>query len=185
MPSTRQGILRLTYGTPDRWWYLTELAETLQTSPSSLQRELDSLTAAAILEMRREGRRTYYRANEDGAIFDELRQIVRKVMGIPEQVGRALRPLKRKIVLAIVYGSVARGDARADSDVDVLVVSDDLTLEDLYKRLAASEKKLSRKINPTLLTTGEFRQKRRTRNSFLERILASAHVVLIGDVDAA
>ena len=56
-------------GTPDRRWYLTELAETIGTSPSSLQRELDSLTATSILSMRREGRRTYYRANESSAVF--------------------------------------------------------------------------------------------------------------------
>ena len=73
MPPVRQGILARTFGASDRWWYLSELAEALGTAPSSLQRELDSLTAAAILLMRREGRRTYYRAKENSAIYEELR----------------------------------------------------------------------------------------------------------------
>jgi DNA-binding transcriptional ArsR family regulator len=93
----------------------TTLADTLGTSPSSLQRELDSLTAAAILLMRREGRRTYYRANENSAIYQELRGIMRKTMGIPQEVRASLAPIERKISLAMLYGSVARGEERADA----------------------------------------------------------------------
>ncbi len=136
MPPVRQRVLGLTLGAPERWWYLSELAGALGTSPSSLQRELDSLTSAAILLMRREGRRTYYRANENSAIYQELRAIVRKTIGIPQEISASIAPIEGKISVALLYGSVARGEERADSDVDVLVVADDLTLEELFRRLA-------------------------------------------------
>src|SRR5262245_57157663 len=100
MPPVRQRVLALTLGALDRWWYLSELADALGTSPSSLQRELDSLTAAAILLMRRDGRRTYYRANENGAIYQELRGIVRKTIGIPREIRTSLAPLSHRISLA-------------------------------------------------------------------------------------
>ncbi|MHB0972218.1 MAG: winged helix-turn-helix domain-containing protein [Thermoanaerobaculia bacterium] len=93
MPLTRQRILALTLSTPDRWWYLSEIAESLGLTASSLQRELDSLSQASILLMRRDGRRTYYKANEAGAIFLELRGIVRKTAGVAEEIRAALPPL--------------------------------------------------------------------------------------------
>jgi predicted nucleotidyltransferase len=185
MPPVRQRLLSLTLGAPDRWWYLSELAGALGRSPSSLQRELKSLTAAAILLMRRDGRRTYYRANESSAIYEELRGIVRKTMGIPHEVRSALTPIDQKIALALLYGSVARGQERADSDVDLLVVADDLTLEELYRRLAPVEKRLQRRVNPTLYTREEFRRRKRTKNAFLENILSSDSIILTGDIDAA
>src|SRR5260370_12801605 len=177
MPPVRRRLLALTVGAPDRWWYLSELAGALGTTPSSLQRELDSLTAAAILVMRREGRRTYYRANEKNAIFDELRGIVRKTMSIPQEIRASLAPIERKLALALLYGSVARREERADSDVDLLVVADELTLEELYRRLAPVEKKLGRKVNPTLYTRDEFRRKR-GKNAFLKNVLSGDHIIL-------
>ena len=185
MPPIRQGILALTLGAPDRWWYLSELADALGTTPSSLQRELDSLTSAALLLMRREGRRTYYRANENSAIYEELRGIVRKTMGIPQEIRASLAPIDRRISLALLYGSVARGEERADSDVDVLIVADDLTLEEVYRRLAPAEKRLRRKVNPTLYTRDDFRRGRRAKNPFLQNVLSARHIVLSGDIDDA
>lgn len=185
MPPIRQRILALTLGSPDRWWYLSELAAAIGTSPSSLQRELESLSSAAILVTRRDGRRTYFRANEKSTIFDELRGIVRKTIGIPHELEASLSPIKRKVDLALIYGSVASGQERADSDVDLLVVADDLTLEELYRRLGAAEKRLQRKIDPTLYTRDEYLRRRRTKNAFLDKVLSSDHIVLIGEIDAA
>ena len=185
MPPVRQRLLGLAFGTPDRWWYLSELADALGTTPSSLQRELDSLTSAAILLMRRDGRRTYYRVNEHSAIYEELRGIVRKTMGIPHEIRASIAPIGRKISLALIYGSVARGEERADSDIDVLVVADDLTLEELFRRLAPAEKRLRRKVNPTLYTREEFRRRRHAKNAFLQNVLSGDHIVLTGDIDAA
>jgi len=183
MPAVRQRILGVTLGNPERWWYLSEIADALDTSPSSLQRELDSLAAAAILLMRRDGRRTYYRANENSAIYQELRGIVRKTMGIPQEIRALLAPIDRKISLALLYGSVARGEERADSDVDLLIVADDLTLEEVYRRLAPAEKRLRRKVNPTLYTPSEFRRRRASKNPFLEHVLSGDHIILTGDID--
>lgn len=179
-PAIRQGLLRLTLSAPERWWYLSELADALETTPSSLQREVDALARTGILQIRRDGRRTYYRADKKSAIFDELRGIVLKTMGIPQQIREALDPLAQRIQLALIHGSVARGEDRADSDVDLLVVADDVTLEELYRQLSRAERKLRRKVNPTLYTSEEFHRRRRSRNAFLEKVLSRDHIVVIG-----
>ncbi len=182
-PAVRKGILGATFREPSRWWYLSELAEALGTSPSSLQREVESLVSSGILQVRREGRRTYYRPQEKGAIFKELRGIVRKTMGTPAEIEAALSPISSRIALALIYGSVARGTDRANSDVDLMIVSDRITLEELYRRLARAERRLQRKVNPTLYTAEEFRRRRAARNPFLEKVLAGDRVVLIGSED--
>src|SRR2546430_12924574 len=100
-PAIRRGVLSATFREPRRWWYLSELADALRTSPSSLQREVEALAASAILEVRREGRRTYYRANARSSVFKELLGIVRKTMGTPEVIRMALSPLAGRIAFAL------------------------------------------------------------------------------------
>ncbi len=80
-PSVRQGVLAATLTRPQKWWYLSELAEFLHTRPSSLQRELSSLAQSGILEQRKDGRRTYFKAQMQSPIFRELRSIFEKTVG--------------------------------------------------------------------------------------------------------
>ena len=183
-PSGRQGILKLTLNDPDRWWYLSELARALDKPPSSLQREVESLVTAGILETRRDGRRVYYRPAQNSAIFEELRAIVRKTMGIPQEIRDALTPLGRRIRLALLYGSVAKKQDRAGSDIDLLIVADDVTLEEIFRAVAPAERALRRKVSPTIYSAKEFRQRRKNRNPFLENVLSGPHLVLLGSEDA-
>ena len=184
-PVTRRAVIAAMFRDPTSWWYLSELASALETSPSSLQREIERLTSAAILEQRKDGRRTYYRANAAAAVFEELKGLVRKTMGISDELAAAFRPLERRIQLAMVYGSVASQTDRADSDVDLFVVSDDLSLEDIYRVITPVEKKLRRRISPTLYTRQELGQARVRRNSFIDKIFARERIVIIGSEDAA
>ncbi|HSN67706.1 MAG TPA: nucleotidyltransferase domain-containing protein, partial [Thermoanaerobaculia bacterium] len=89
------------------------------------------------------------------------------------------------IRLALIYGSVASAEDRATSDVDVLIVGDDLALEDVYRRLGVVERKLGRKVNPTLYTSEEFRRRYESRNPFVVKLLTRKRIVLLGSEDAA
>jgi predicted nucleotidyltransferase len=90
-----------------------------------------------------------------------------------------------RITHAVVYGSVAKRTDTAASDIDLLVVSDELSLEDLYALLAPVEESLARKVNPTLYTSRELERRRSSGNAFLKRVLTGDHIVLIGDDLAA
>jgi DNA-binding transcriptional ArsR family regulator len=81
-PAVRQHILAATLLEPEKWWYLTELASHLGTSPSSLQRELGALTRSGLLELRQDGRRTYYKANTGSPVFSELHELFGKTAGV-------------------------------------------------------------------------------------------------------
>jgi predicted nucleotidyltransferase len=169
-PEVRQGILSATLTRPDKWWYLSELANFLQTRPSSLQRELTALVQSGILAQRRDGRRTYFKAETRSPIFRDLRSIFEKTVGLIPTLRTALRPLENKIACAFVYGSVARGEERATSDVDLMVVGD-VGLTDLIPSLGKAEKRLGREINVTNYSVNEFRTKASQRNHFLMTVL--------------
>src|SRR5438128_4783377 len=111
------GVLTATLTRPEKWWYLSELANFLHTRPSSLQRELAALVQSGILEQRRDGRRTYFKAETRSPLFGDLRSIFEKTVGLVPTLQVALRPVEDKIACAFVHGSIARGEERPTSDV--------------------------------------------------------------------
>jgi len=122
-PGVRQEILAATLLSPERSWYLSELAAQLKTSPSSLQRELEALAASGILQRRQEGRRTYYRTETASPVFAELRDLFSKTAGVVPLLQAELVGFGNKIMWAAIYGSIARGQEHAQSDIDLLIVS--------------------------------------------------------------
>ena len=119
---TRRDILSATYGQPDRWWYLSEMAQQFNTTPSSLQRELESLVASGILRQKRDGRRTYFQAESASPIFRELQGIIVKTLGVEEALKEAIMQFGDRIACAFLYGSVARRQEHTLSDVDLMVI---------------------------------------------------------------
>jgi predicted nucleotidyltransferase len=181
---TQQRVLGLFFGQPERSFAKQELIDLTASGSGAVQRELERLLQTGLVSVSVTGFQKLYRANPNAAIYAELRGIVDKTMGVASAVQRALIPLKDKIRFAILFGSVAKQTDMATSDVDVLVVSDDLQLEDLYAALESVERKLDRRVSPTLYTTQEFKQKRRAQQPFMTKVLTGKHVVLLGAEDA-
>jgi len=185
-PSVRQGVLAATLTRPEKWWYLSELADFLHTRPSSLQRELSSLEQSGILEQRKDGRRTYFRAEARSPIFRELRSIFEKTVGLIPTLRAALRPFANKIACAFVYGSIARREERATSDVDLMVIGR-VGLADLAPNLTKIEKRLGREVNVTDYSVEEFRKKVAQGDHFLTTVLKGSRQFVKGeqrDLDA-
>ncbi|MGQ0835035.1 MAG: nucleotidyltransferase domain-containing protein [Gammaproteobacteria bacterium] len=171
----------LIYGQPQRTFFANELIVLTGSGSGAVQRELARLVESGLVTSRVMGRQRHYQANAGAPIFEELRDIVMKTVGAAEPLRAALEPLRDRISLAFVYGSVARGTDTAASDIDLLVVADKLMLEGLYSALEPVERRLGRKVSPTLLTSGEFERRRKASNPFLTKVLSGPRIVLIGD----
>tara|TARA_R110002049_G_scaffold20717_3_gene75875 strand:- start:1488 stop:2126 length:639 start_codon:yes stop_codon:yes gene_type:complete len=182
---TQQRLLGLLFGQPERSFFVTELIELADVGRGAVQRELARLARSELVLIERHGTQKHYRANPDSPIYEELCSIVSKTVGIEEQLRAALEPLAARLSLALIYGSVAKQADSASSDIDLLVVSDELTLEDLYASLSVVEQQLGRQVNPTLYTESEYQKRRSTDNAFLSRVLAGPTVLLEGQLDAA
>ena len=122
LPQTRRALLGLLYGLPDRAFYLREIAAQVGSGMGQVQRELGRLTRAGILRRFEQGRHVFYQADRRCPIFDELRGLVVKTVAGSDQLRRALAELEDRIVVAFVFGSVARGEDRAESDLELFVV---------------------------------------------------------------
>jgi predicted nucleotidyltransferase len=181
-PSVRAGILSAVLLEPRRWWFLTELARHLDAAPSSLQRELESLVDSGILERRQDGRRVYFRANTGSPVFADLRGLVEKTAGIVPALARALSPFDDRIELAFLYGSIASGQERASSDVDLMIVGSVKQI-DLVPVLRKLEDRFRREVNATLYSPREFRGKLAAGDHFLRSVLNGRTILLKGSLD--
>jgi len=177
-------VLGILYGHPERSFFATEIFQRAGSGRGTVQRELERLVDSGLVLLTPIGNQKHYRANPEAPVYTELRSIVLKTVGVAEPLRDALAPLAKKIDLALVYGSIARGEAHAGSDLDLLVVSKELILEDLYAHLSRAEKAIGRTIHPTLLTPAEFRRRRENGNPFLTKILDLETIPLIGSVNA-
>ena len=169
-PGVRRGVLTATLTHPEKWWYLSELADFLHTRPSSLQRELAALVQSGILEQRRDGRRTYFKAETRSPIFRDLRGIFEKTVGLVPTLRISLQPFDSKIACAFVYGSVARSEERATSDVDLMIIGN-VGLAGLSPSLRRAEKRIGREINITNYSVAEFGRKVAQKDHFLTTVL--------------
>ncbi len=181
-PATRRRVLAAAFARPKKWWYLTELAAHLKLTPSTLQRELASLTAGGILEERRDGRRVYIRPNAANPIFPQLDQLLEKTAGIIPTLREYLRPFNAKVDMALVYGSVAKGREHGESDVDLMVIGN-VGLAELAPALRRAEKRLGREVNASVYRLAEFRRKMQVGDHFLAAVLRGDTKFVIGTQD--
>lgn len=177
---TQQRVLSLLFGQPSRSFRTSQVIRLTRSGSGAVQRELSRLESSGLIVATRVGRQKHYRANAESPIFAELHKLVLKTVGMIEPIRRALQPLSDDISLALVYGSVAKRADTASSDIDLLVVADELTLEQIYACLAPVEASLDRRINPTMYTSREFADRKASGSVFLTRILAGEHIMLIG-----
>ncbi len=182
--ATQQRVLALLFGQSERSFIQQELIDRAQSGSGAVRRELARLVESGLVTVNVLGTQKHYQANPDSPIFNELRGIVTKTVALADPLRAALRPLAKRIDLALLYGSVAKGQSRADSDIDLLVVADEMTLEELFARLAPVEGRLGRKINPTLYTRDEFARRRKSGHPFLKKVLGSEPIVLMGSIEA-
>ena len=179
-PRVRQRVLAVLFSTPDRSFYANEVIALAQSGTGAVQRELAGLSEAGLLTVSKQGNQKHYQANADAPVFAELRGLVLKTMGVADVLRAALAPLAGQIEQAFVYGSVARQQETARSDVDLMVVSPSLGYGELFGALEAATQTLGRTINPTLYTPQDIAKRIEQDNAFVTRVLQQPTVWLIG-----
>ena len=179
-PEVRAKVLAATFGQADREWYVTELARALETQPSSLQRELEALSKAGILEQRRDGRRVYLKPDKNSPVFADLKHLMEKTAGLIPVLHSELESLGGSVRLAFLYGSVARSEEVSASDIDLMVIGT-AGLSDLIPALRNSERVLGRPVNPSVYSVEEFQQKARDQNHFLMTVLRGSKQFVKGN----
>jgi predicted nucleotidyltransferase len=179
---TRRAILTLLFSHVGESFYLRQLTRSLGVGMGAVQRELKALVDAGIISRNAHGHQVYYQANSQSPIFKELKSLVVKTAGVGDVLRTALSPLADRIDTAFIYGSIARGEERKSSDIDVLIVGN-VTFADVTSVLSSAQETIGREINPTVYPRTEFLSKVRTGHHFLSSVLDGEKLFLIGDKD--
>lgn len=165
---------------PDSSYHVRELARLTGTTPGTLHKELTRLAESGLLLREKQGNQVRYRANRECPVFTELAGLFRKTSGAVGVLADALRTLSVAPKLALVFGSLARGDENTRSDVDLLLIGR-CTFGDAVKALHPAQETLQREINPVIYTTAEFKRRVADQDAFVGNILANPKLFVIGN----
>ncbi len=177
----RGALLALLYGHPDQSFYYRQITRQLgNISVGTLQRELATLSDLGLVDRTTVGKQVFYRANQNHPVFAELRALVAKTVGAIQILREALASVADRVFVAFIYGSMARQEEKAESDIDLLIVGS-VTLEDVLGCVSNVELLLGRPVNPTVYSLAEFKAKLASGNHFLNSVVRSDKIFLIGD----
>lgn len=176
----RRAVLSLLYGHVDECFYLRQIVRMTGAGLGPVQRELKQLTDTGIVRRFVQGHQVYFQASQDSPIFNELKSLITKTAGVAETLQSALTPIADRIIIALVYGSIARGEENQRSDVDLLVVGD-VAFVEAVKALRSAQEALGREINPTVYPVDEFRSRITEDHYFVRDILNGPKIFVVGD----
>ena len=179
----RQQLLAYYFTNPTARHHLRDLAGRLSVDPSNLSKELGRLEHEGLFRSEVSGRQKYFQLNPEYPLFDEVRKIIAKTIGAAPLITQSLKKIEG-IDEAYLYGSFARNQQDAGSDIDVLVIGIPRE-EALAHAMQRLERQLGREINYTVLTRKEFESRRARKDAFLEDVWHNKRVLLIGSNEEA
>jgi predicted nucleotidyltransferase len=180
---TQQRVLALLYGHTDRSYYLKEIIDWANAGRGSVQRELERMVTTGVLTKTSRGNQQHYQANPACLIYNELLSIVKKTFGVVDILQHALLPLDSEIDFAFVYGSVAKGEESASSDIDLFIASGSVAYADVMNALTTPEAELGRSVNPSIYSREDISKKLKQKNAFLTRVIDQPKLWVKGSDD--
>lgn len=178
----RKRVLSLLLLHPEQSLHLREIARALDKPAGTLLRELKALADAGVLLRLPVGNQVRFQANPACPIYEELRGIVKKTVGVADVLREALAPLAAKVDIAFVYGSLASGEERAGSDVDVMIIGS-ARFSEVVTALEPAQAALRREVNPSVYSALEWKTKLAAREPFLRNVLAERKIFILGGED--
>ena len=173
----RAEIFRLLFSGTGEELHVREIERRSGLNDSTLRQELRKLVRLDLVQSRRDSNRVYYRAKTESPLYPEIRNLVLKTSGLSDVLKSALTD--KRIRVAFVFGSIARGEERAGSDVDLMVIGQ-LGLRDLSRLLSGIEEKIGREVNPHVLREEEFRKRIRAKEHFVSSVMETPKIFIIG-----
>jgi predicted nucleotidyltransferase len=173
----RAEIFRLLLSGTGEELHVREIERRSGLNDSTLRQELRKLVRLDLVQSRRDSNRVYYRAKTESPLYPEIRNLVLKTSGLSDVLKSALTD--KRIRVAFVFGSIARGEEKAGSDVDLMVIGQ-LGLRDLSRLLSGIEEKIGREVNPHVLREEEFQKRIRAKEHFVSSVKEAPKLFVIG-----
>ncbi len=178
---TKRSLLRLFLTNPERRFYTREIAKTTGEPLNAVRRELGYLEKVGLIESHKEGNLKYFRVVKEFPFYPELKKIIYCTVALGDYLRDRLKD-SESIELAFIYGSVARNEEMAKSDIDLFVVGG-IDEEELHGLVSDIEKEIGREISYVLMTKREFNERKDRGEPFLKRITGERKLVVKGNPD--
>lgn len=178
----RNKILLHFFTNTDDEMYLREMALTLKEDPGNLSKELSKLEKEGIFISRFKGKQKYFFLNKAYPLFNELKSIIFKTIGIKGSLQKIINETSG-IVSAFIYGSFATGKENTSSDIDLcLIVKDGAFNENNFiLKINDFGKTILREINYIYYSEEEWKKQVNENDSFIINIKMGPKIVLKGD----
>jgi len=176
---TRKELFRLYFTNPESEYYLRELERLLDIPVSMIRQELLHLEKEGVFKSYKKGNLAYFSIDKSYPLFEELKSIIFKTIGVKGLLKQALEKLKGT-ESAFIYGSFAKSTENAASDIDLCLIGE-IDEGHLIKEIRILEKALKREINYTLFKRNEFMRKKKEKDGFILDLLESKKIFLIGN----
>lgn len=177
---TQKNVLALLYGQPDKSFYTNQIINKTGGGSGAVQRELSRLVRSGLATITKIGSQNHYQANAEAPIYTELHSIIRKTVGLLEPIRQGLKPFSAQIDFAFIFGSVANKKDSAFSDIDLMIISNDLSYAQVFSALEEVSQRLERKIQPTIYTLAELKKRIETENAFVREVISKPKLWIIG-----
>ncbi len=174
----RAEIFRLLFSGNGNELHVREIWRRSGFNDRGIRQELEKLERRELVKKRKSGNRLYYRANPEHPLYQEIHNLVLKTSGLVDVFKEAL--IDKRIKVAFVFGSIAEGEERAGSDVDMMIIAS-LGTRELSGMLSGVTDKIGREINPHIFDEKEFRKRIQDKDHFVTRVMESPKIFIIGD----
>jgi len=167
---------------PEQEFYLREFANHFHLSPRQVSLELSNLRKMDLIKKRISGNLHYYSVNQKHPLFSDLRNIFIKTVGLKDVLQEYLVPYSDQIVFCFVYGSLAKGEVTASSDIDVLIIGD-VSSRKISGGLIQAGVRLDREINYSIFPLKEVKNRLKKKDHFFNTLLHEPKIFILGNAD--
>ena len=176
---TRARLVTVFVTRPTEAFYARQLAREIGMSLTPIQRELERLHRLGIVRAEKTGREKYYRVEGQHPLLADLKGLVSKTTALGDTLRASLGQVEG-VDAAFIYGSVARGDERPPSTIDLVILGNP-DHDRLARALREAEDRQAREIHLITMTDEEWRAPSEARERFIQELAASPKVFLIGN----
>jgi uncharacterized protein len=175
----RRKLLTFFYTNRQARVYVRQLASSLGVDSTNLSRELARLEQEGLLQSEVEGRQRYYSINRQYPYLKAVFSLLQGTVGVVPALQSALSRIDG-MESAYLYGSFAKNEADAASDIDLLIVGKP-DAGRLAEEISGLEKIFHREVNYILVQASELQQKLASRDPFFMDVWQGKRIQLIGD----
>jgi len=177
---TRAEFFRILFGLDSAEVHLREIERQSGLTIGTIRQEAEKLKRLSLILKRKDGNRSYYKANKKHPLYDLINKMVLRTFGVIGVLGKELKSFN--LDFAFIFGSVASGKSQLESDVDLFLIGN-TSLRAVSSTVSQASLKIGKEINVHVMKPEEYRRRKLDGEHFVTRVLETPILMIIGKED--